>query len=160
MESETLSLCELLRSEAVAKQQEDVPQCTENGGFRYVSVACGFYPSAAQVLPGSILFCHVPPGYVRFHQVLSGLFLPSSFSISGVLVLVDSGSLPAQRNTFPKNCVCVCVDLCSAVGGLDRSVGVLMQEVRRSLGLEPTPLLLNVRDTTHTDDVTGHMVHF
>ncbi|XP_026172427.1 thyroglobulin isoform X2 [Mastacembelus armatus] len=36
LESETLSQCELLRATAVAKQQGDVPHCTEDGRFRPV----------------------------------------------------------------------------------------------------------------------------
>lgn len=55
-------------------------------------------------------------------------------------------------------CVCVCVDLCSAVGGV-RSVGVSTLKVRRSLGLEPAAQLLIVRNTkTHTSDITDHMM--
>ncbi|XP_045898841.1 thyroglobulin-like, partial [Micropterus dolomieu] len=36
LESETLSRCESLRGVAVAKQQGDVPHCTEDGRFRPV----------------------------------------------------------------------------------------------------------------------------
>ena len=35
LESDSLSQCELLRSVAVAKQQGDIPHCSEDGRFRY-----------------------------------------------------------------------------------------------------------------------------
>ncbi|XP_031582758.2 thyroglobulin [Oreochromis aureus] len=36
LESETLSQCELLRGDAVAKEQDEIPHCTEDGRFRPV----------------------------------------------------------------------------------------------------------------------------
>lgn len=42
LQSDSLSPCELLRSEAVAKQQGNVPQCAEDGKFRCVSATCLF----------------------------------------------------------------------------------------------------------------------
>ncbi len=54
-------------------------------------------------------------------------------------------------------CVCVCVDLCSAAGGV-RSVGVLMQKVRKYSVLEPTALPLTVRNTQQHNYTQLHTI--
>lgn len=57
LQSDSLSPCELLRSEAVAKQQGNVPQCAEDGRFRCVSAKYLRISRSLSVVCNSVCVC-------------------------------------------------------------------------------------------------------
>ncbi|XP_030606071.1 thyroglobulin [Archocentrus centrarchus] len=101
LESETLSQCELLRSVAVTKEQDDVPHCTEDGRFRPVQCSgrgqeCWCVDAEGQEVVGTRTSSSAP-------------YCPSPCQLQSVLRCSPSGSFESVQCDASRG-QCWCVD--------------------------------------------------
>ncbi|XP_041844793.1 thyroglobulin isoform X2 [Melanotaenia boesemani] len=119
LESETLSQCELLRGVSVAKQQDDIPLCSEDGRFRPVqcsgrSQECWCVDAEGQEVAGTRTNSSAPhcPSPCQLQSLLqcsaSGLFQPVQCDSSrGQCWCVDQDGMElygTRQNGRPQRC--------------------------------------------------------
>ncbi|XP_030013657.1 thyroglobulin [Sphaeramia orbicularis] len=118
LDSESLSQCELLRGVAVAKQQDHIPHCTEDGRFRHVQCSvqgqCWCVDAEGQEVIGTRTDNSAPhcPSPCQLQSVLrcspSGLFEPVQCDSSrGQCWCVDQDGMElygTRQNGRPQTC--------------------------------------------------------